>query len=110
MHTVGIKVDNFKFPVCNIFKPRNLFGQLCYKMDVEIAMKNVKLNSGPINGLTLTLDYNEERNIAGQSEKEVKLRDAQKSLLDFENKADTRFSARIYIDTLEPYTGNFFVF
>ena len=105
MDSVGKNINNFKFPVCTIFKPKILFGELCYQFDVNNIQGAVKLTSGPFGGLTLALDYNEGRRLAGKSEKEMTLEDKQRTLGEFEITADNRFTAKIYIETLEPYTG-----
>ena len=105
MDLVGKRIEKFKFPVCNIFKPKILFGELCYQFDVNKIKGSVELTSGSFGGLSLVLDYNEGRRLAGRSEKEVTLADKQKTLGDFEIMADNRFTAKIYIETLEPYTG-----
>ena len=63
---IGIKRKEFKIPVCNIFKPKNYFDQICYETDLQ------ELKDGNSNqlrrqlelGLTLVLDYNEERQAA----------------------------------------------
>ena len=63
---IGIKRNEFKIPVCNIFKPKNYFDQICYETNLQ------ELKDGNSNqlrkqlelGLTLVLDYNEERQAA----------------------------------------------
>ena len=62
---IGANISGFKIPVCNIFKPKNHYDQLCYETDLqelkdnntENLMKQLEI------GLTLILDYNEERQI-----------------------------------------------
>ena len=80
MDSVGKQIENFKFPVCAIFKPKILFGELCYQFDVNNVKGALKLTSGPFGGLTLALDYNEGRRLAGKSEEEVTLEDKQRTL------------------------------
>ena len=60
---IGDKLLNFSIPLCNIFKPRNYFDQLCYEADLQELKekKNEKLTKQLEMGLTLILDYNEER-------------------------------------------------
>ena len=62
---IGAKVDDFDIPVCNIFKPRNYLDQICYETDLQDLRDN---NDNEVGkqlelGLTLALDYNEERQI-----------------------------------------------
>ena len=50
-------------PVCNIFKPKNYHDQLCYETDLQQLKddnKDILIKQLEI-GLTLILDYNEER-------------------------------------------------
>ena len=32
---IGAKIEEYEFPVCNIFKPRNYLDQLCYEADLQ---------------------------------------------------------------------------
>ena len=61
---IGVN-DEFYIPVCNIFKPRNYFDQLCYEANLQELKerKDEKLTKQLEMGLTLILDYNEERQI-----------------------------------------------
>ena len=54
-------VDQFSLPMCDVFQPKLLDGELCYQLN----MRDIKadINQGPLGGLKLVLDYNEERNI-----------------------------------------------
>ena len=60
---IGAKVSEFDLPVCNIFKPRVYFNQLCYETDLqELKSSNNKILTEQLEkGLTLILDFNEER-------------------------------------------------
>ena len=60
---IGTEVDEFTIPVCNIFKPRNYFNQLCYEANLNDLKdnNNEKVRKQLKMGLTLVLDYNEER-------------------------------------------------
>ena len=57
---LGTKVEEFDIPVCNIFKPTNYLDQLCYETNLE-KLKDSNNNHQLEMGLTLVLDYNEER-------------------------------------------------
>ena len=60
----GNTIDAFDgIPVCNIFKPKNYLDQLCYETDLqELKDRNrSKIENQLEMGLTLVLDYNEER-------------------------------------------------
>ena len=47
--------------MCDVFQPKLLDGELCYQLN----MRDIKavITQGPLGGLKLVLDYNEERNI-----------------------------------------------
>ena len=60
---IGVKINEFDKPVCNIFKPKIFFDQLCFETDLnllkDINKENVREQLEL--GLTLVLDYNEDR-------------------------------------------------
>ena len=58
---IGAKIDEFEIPVCNIFRPRNYLDQLCYETNLYDLKDSQKIREQLENGLTLVLDYNEER-------------------------------------------------
>ena len=60
---IGDKIIGFEIPACNIFKPKIHNDQLCYETDLqEIKRYNNELLMKQLEtGLTLILDYNEER-------------------------------------------------
>ena len=47
--------------MCNIFKPRLYFDQLCYETNLQDLKDSEKIGNQLEMGLTLVLDYNEER-------------------------------------------------
>ena len=52
------------FPVCNSFKPVMHFDQVCYEVDLNIKFKkDQNLMRYLRTGITLILDYNEDRQI-----------------------------------------------
>ena len=62
---IGSNLTQFDIPVCNIFKPRIYHDQFCYETDLQ-GLKGNKyrlLEEQLTLGLTLVLDYNEERQI-----------------------------------------------
>ena len=60
---IGKKIKEFSIPVCNIFKPKHYFDQLCYETDLQNLKNSRKLEKQLKYGLTLVLDYNEKRQI-----------------------------------------------
>ena len=62
MSILGTEIDEFPVPVCNKFTKTILEGQQCYKLDVNQYKDKLKENHKETKfGLTLYLDYNEER-------------------------------------------------
>ena len=60
---IGSIIDEFDMKVCNIFKPKLHYDQLCFETDLqELRDKDNFMNQLEL-GLTLVLDYNEERQI-----------------------------------------------
>ena len=62
---VGVKIDNFDFPVCKSFQAKVLNDQLCYEVDLEkiVKEKNIDVDKALKSGLSFVLDYNEDRQI-----------------------------------------------
>ena len=60
---LGKKIDGFEIPVCDIFKPRTYLDQHCYETNLQHLKdsNNQKLEKQLETGLTLVIDYNEER-------------------------------------------------
>ena len=57
---LGKKIDMFTYPICTNFTPKIFLGQICYQLDLE-DVQEATLETGEENGLTLLLDYNEEK-------------------------------------------------
>ena len=60
---IGTRINEFAVPVCDIFKPKPYFDQLCYEADVQNLKDSQKIGKQLKMGLTLVLDLNEERQI-----------------------------------------------
>ena len=58
---LGEYIDAFEVPVCNIFQATNWNDQLCYVMDLNLLKVENDIKSQLKNGITLVLDFNEER-------------------------------------------------
>ena len=69
---VGKKVDGFENPICNIFTPKNTNNQLCYEANLEKYKDNNNIEKQLTMGLTLILDYNEDRQISTYLDTAVK--------------------------------------
>ena len=90
---VGSKIGGFDMKVCNIFKPKLYYDQLCFETDLqELKGKDDLMNQLEL-GLTLVLDYNEERQINILNRKKES-----KKEFSFNLNNDDSFS--IYLDTI----------
>ena len=90
---IGAKINDYEIPVCNIFKPRMNLDQRCYETDLqELKDSNSERLENQLEmGLTLVLDYNEERQINYN----IISKDAKKKSLYHHDK-----SVAIYLDTI----------
>ena len=59
--SIGARTQEFEIPVCNIFRPRIYLDQLCYETNLQDLKDSQKIRKQLEMGLTLVLDYNEER-------------------------------------------------
>ena len=92
---LGEKNEEFDIPLCNIFKAKPYFDQLCYEMDLQELKDSPKLENQLKFGLTLVLDYNEERQINFNSMTHEEGRQFTRSIY---HKGDESFS--VYADTI----------
>ena len=63
---LGRRVAGFDVPVCDKFEPTVVEGQICYRLETDRYFKQLRREGGgdgKEEGLTLLLDYNEERSI-----------------------------------------------
>ena len=66
---LGRRVAGFDVPVCDKFEPTVVEGQICYRLETDRYFKQLRReregggDGKEREGLTLVLDYNEERNI-----------------------------------------------
>ena len=64
MSVMGVKIEQFNFPVCNSFRPRIIKDQLCYTVDPNEFKDKIDLK-GELS-LLLFIHYNEDRQIQHQ--------------------------------------------
>ena len=61
MLSMGVKIEQFEFPVCNSFQPKILNDQLCYEVDLKRIAKKHNVVSQLKLGLNFIMDYNEDQ-------------------------------------------------
>ena len=94
----SLALPGITFPLCNLFLPTILEGQLCYKLTLKM-----RSGKGKRNALYLLLDYNEDRSLQkSPTEDEASLQS--KSVLNFDTSVET-IHAKVHINTLSPYIG-----
>ena len=91
---IGTKINEFDVPVCDIFKPKHYYDQLCYETDLQNLKDSQKLGKQLKIGLTLVLDYNEERQTIGKNN----LESESNSIKSFYQDDASSFS--IFVDTI----------
>ena len=95
---VGVKIDNFDFPVCKSFQAKVLNDQLCYEVDLNRFSKKDNIDKELELGFTFLMDYNEDR----QVDLDEKIPSNQFGLTSSGSvvKSDQSQSAIIYLDTI----------
>ena len=67
MSAVGVKIDQFSVPVCQSFKPKIIYDQLCYEMDPNKFIDHGKTESERMystqTGITLIISSNKDRQL-----------------------------------------------
>ena len=61
MSVMGVKIDQFRTPVCNSFRPRIIRDQVCYTVDLNDYKPKINLK-GELS-LALFIHYNEDRQL-----------------------------------------------
>ena len=101
MAALGEERENFSLPLCSVFQPRVLAGQMCYFVDLSNVSRAKGVRQGPAHGLTLFIDYNDERMVDIDKEVEEQAEAFGNIHEQQENK-----EVKIHIDTLEPFIGH----
>ena len=77
--------------MCNIFKPKHYFDQLCYEINLQELKDSTKIGNQLKMGLTLALDFNKERQLDNSNSK---------------NKDDDVNSFSMFVDTISIHFRN----
>ena len=67
MSAMGVKINQFSMPVCNSFKPKIIYDQLCYEVDPNKFLDHRTSMDSMQTGLTLLVSLNEDRQIGMKS-------------------------------------------
>ena len=104
MEIVGTTNKEFPIPVCRAFVKTILNNQVCYKIDVNEYIQEVKFDGQEKISLNLFLDYNEEKQYSGQK-REIPVNSSlsmSRNLISIQNKGSLN-EAMIYFGTLGRY-------
>ena len=66
MSIMGVKIEQFEYPVCNSFQAKIMSDQLCYEVDLNRYIGNTteERNRQLSEGLLLLIDANEELQVS----------------------------------------------
>ena len=97
---IGANIKEFPIPVCDIFKPKHYFDQLCYEINLQELKDSANIGNQLKMGLTLALDFNKERqldyNINSKIDSNLKKKD------------DDGNSFSMFVDTISIYISTNF--
>ena len=97
MSIMGEKISLFELPVCNMFRPKMVQGQLCYQVDVNEVKDQVDVQDAIKYGLIFLMDYNGDKMLTKNYGDEGHLTNG---LHKFLTENDEQLTAKIYVDTL----------
>ena len=96
---MGVSIDKFDISVCTSFKAKILNNELCYEVDLKSFSNQNNLKDELESGFIFLMDYNEDRQIAGDYESmEVKVED--KTFAKRVVESDHENHASIILDTI----------
>ena len=98
MSLVGVKTEDFSFPVCSSFTPTLHRGKVCY----ALTDKGLQSQKGMKGGLMLMIDNNYERSVG--SPMLYKEEETDKSHIINFDQSSRGDSAEIYLHTLTPHS------
>ena len=99
MRLLGVRNNNFTFPVCSAFRKRIVHGELCYQVNINNFKKSFKVSE--LNrGLSFLLDYNEDRQISQQVADNVHHQRHHHNMVDKFVDLNDHHKAAIHLDTI----------
>ena len=99
MSAVGVNVDNFTVPVCNVFQAIILNDQLCYEVDLEKYAEKSNISRQLDAGFAFIMDYNEDRQVSF-TESKIIPRSEEFGLVRSVVESDEEKDAHIYLNTI----------
>ena len=96
MSAMGVKIDQFDVPVCNIFQAKIMNDQLCYEVDLKKFSDENNTRKEFKLGFSFLLDYNEDRQVALDQE----VNNLEFGLTNSFGELDQNKHAFVYLDTI----------
>ena len=96
---MGVKIDEFQYPVCNSFKPRVMNDELCYEVDLNKYKDSDDMEQKLKVGLVFFMDYNEDRQVLLNESM-----NKEESFVDV-MEGNHGKNALIYLDTISKYSN-----
>ena len=96
MSEMGVKIDQFDVPVCDVFKAKVVKDQLCYEVDPNGLKDPFHIDRDLKRGLTLLLDYNEDRQVVFDNPTAIRKDDIYEQFIQSKNEEEVI----IHMDTI----------
>ena len=96
---MGVKIDEFQYPVCNSFKARVMNDELCYEVDLNKYKDSDDMEKKLKVGLVFFMDYNEDRQVLLNESM-----NKEESFVDV-MEGNHGKNALIYLDTISKYSN-----
>lgn len=100
MSAMGVKMNKFDIPVCNSFTEKVLNDQLCYEVDPNNFIQRQNIVEGFKTGITLVLDYNEDREVSYGTQNGDGIQDEEEDIMDILVQTVSKQEALIYLNTI----------
>ena len=101
MLSMGVKIEQFEFPVCNSFQPKILNDQLCYEVDLDRYSNKDNIDRELGEGLVILLDFNEDRQVTFEQNQRVELDEDDLKIME----SDVNYQADVYLEAIGKYNN-----
>ena len=99
MSIVGAHMQGFKIPVCDIFTPTVLDGQLCYQADLNRLKNQINPKKMKSHGFSFLMDYNRHR-MGPDVNYGISDTTAEENISEEDDEEENVNEAMVYIETL----------
>ena len=99
MSIVGAHMQGFDIPVCDIFRPTVLDGQLCYQVDLNPLKNQINPKQLKSHGFSFLMDYNRHR-MGPDVNDRITDDTAEENISEEEDEEENVNEAMVHIETL----------